>query len=183
MIDSSGWDPLEVYVRKLDGMPPYGFDCGRHEQNRFLHEFAWEDQTELLSTTYLFYLKGICASYATLFMDSIPLGRHERGLSIRYKSVSALKLGQLGVDSRFQGSGLGKHVVGYAVNVARDESQRVGCRYLTLDAQPDLVQWYEQQGFVRNLLRQDERIQDALRHRRDPEGIAVSMRLDLRRPD
>jgi hypothetical protein len=64
--------------------------------------------------------------------------------------------------------------------LARDEALRVGCRYVTLDAQPDLVSWYESQGFERNVLRQNQRIQNALAHGRDPADIPVSMRFDLR---
>jgi hypothetical protein len=70
-------------------------------------------------------------------------------------------------------------VVADAISLAREEASRVGCRYLTLDAQPDLVDWYAAQGFKRNELRQELRIADALKHKRNPEEIAVSMRFDL----
>lgn len=172
--------PDDVEVRTLDGPPEQGFDCGRSDQNTFLYERAWTDQQEHVSVTYLYYVKGLLAAYATVCMDSLPLARRERGLAIRYRDVSALKLAQLGVDRAFQGMGLGKLVVADAISLAREEATRVGCRYLTLDAQPDLVDWYATQGFKRNQLRQELRIADALKHRRDAEEIAVSMRFDLR---
>lgn len=75
----------------------------------------------------------------------------------------------------------GMFVVADVINRARKEGRRVGCRYVTLDSQPDLVGWYERQGFERNRLRQDRRVQDALAHGRDPVAIAVSMRYDLRK--
>lgn len=165
--------------RRLDGHPPFGFDCGRPEQNAFLYDYAWSDQQDFLSTTYLFFRGGMLAAYATMLMDLLPLGPDERG-DIRYSRISALKLGQLGVDRRFQGLGIGREVVGYTVELAREVGQRVACRYLTLDAQPDLVGWYEALGFVRNRVRQEERIADAIRHRRDPERVPVSMRFDMR---
>jgi ribosomal protein S18 acetylase RimI-like enzyme len=93
-----------------------------------------------------------------------------------------MKLAQLGVHRAFQGMGLGRTVVADVVEFARDEASRVGCRYVTLDAQPDLVGWYESLGFERNILRQDQRMQTALAHRRDPASIPVSMRFDLRKP-
>jgi GNAT superfamily N-acetyltransferase len=114
-------------------------------------------------------------------MDSLPLGRGERDATVRYGEVSAMKLAQLGVHLSFQGIGLGRTVVGDIVEFARDEAARVGCRYLTLDAQPDLVGWYESLGFQRNVLRQDQRIRDAVAHRRAPGTIAISMRFDLRK--
>lgn len=171
------WEESFAYA-KLDG-PVFGFDCGRSEQNEFFHERAWQDQQDSLSTTYLFYVHGLVAAYATITMDSLPLGRRERG-SIPYRSVSSLKLAQLGVSRPFQGVGIGQAVVSAVYHLARQVGDRVGCRYVTLDAQPDLVTWYENQGFVRNRLRQAERVEDALRHHRDPAHIAVSMRFDLR---
>jgi len=166
-------------VAKLDDSPVFGFDCGRSEQNEFFHQRAWTDQQDSLSTTYLFYVHGMVAAYATIVMDSLPLSRSERG-SIPYRSVSSLKLAQLGVNRSFQGVGIGQAVVSAVNNLAREVGDRVACRYVTLDAQPDLVAWYEGQGFVRDRLRQQERIDDAVRHQRDPALIPVSMRFDLR---
>lgn len=92
-----------------------------------------------------------------------------------------MKLAQLGVAIPYQRMRLGMFVVADVINRARKEGRRVGCRYVTLDSQPSLVSWYECQGFERNRLRQDRRVQDALAHGRDPAAIAVSMRYDLRK--
>jgi len=94
--------------------------------------------------------------------------------------VSAIKLVQLGVRRAFQGGGIGRLAVADVLALARGISLRVGCRYVTLDAQPDLVGWYDSQGFRRNIYRQEQRIRDAVEHGRDPGTIAVSMRFDLR---
>jgi ribosomal protein S18 acetylase RimI-like enzyme len=91
-----------------------------------------------------------------------------------------MKLAQLGVSVPFQRRGIGRLVVADVISLARTEARQIGCRYVTLDAQPDLVGWYESQGFDRNQFRQTERILDALMHGREPERIAVSMRYDLR---
>jgi GNAT superfamily N-acetyltransferase len=165
---------------RLDGPPLERFDCGRTEQNEHLHLRAWGDQQQLLSTTYVVHHSGLPAGYVTVCMDSIPLSRKERGISIPYQQVSAMKLAQLGIDERFQGLGLGTDSVGIVVNLAHRVGKHVGCRYLTLDAQKDLVPWYESLGFKRNELRQQQRIADALLHRRDPATIPISMRYDLR---
>jgi hypothetical protein len=166
-------------VEKLDGFPSRSFDCGRADQNAFLHERAWMDQQARISSTYLFERRGLLAAYVTVCMSGIALDRHERG-SIPYQDVSALKLLQLGVDRSFQGSGLGESAVRWTLGVAKLVGETVACRYVILDAQPDLVPWYERQGFVPNKLAQKRRIADALQHGRDPGRIAVSMRFDLR---
>jgi GNAT superfamily N-acetyltransferase len=168
-----------IEIEKLEGPVPPSFDCGREEQNRYFHEHAWHDQQERLSTTYLFVIYGIAAGFATVCMDALPLSRRERGVAIRYRWVSALKLAQLGVDRRFQGSGVGRQALAIVAHLATEVGALVGCRYVTLDAQPDLEPWYAAQGFVRNTLHQQQRIDEATLHLRDPDQIPVSMRYDL----
>lgn len=178
------WDDaqprVQVVARRMDGPPAPGFDCGRKEQTAFLYERAYGDQQAGVSVTYLYYVKGILAAYATICMDALPLGPDERDRTVRYQEVGSLKLAQLGVTRSFQRMGVGKLVVADVLDRAKDEAWRVGCRYVTLDAHPDLVGWYEAQGFKRNRLRQQRRVQDAVAHGRDPATIAVSMRFDLR---
>jgi GNAT superfamily N-acetyltransferase len=171
--------PDEIEVHRLDDSPPPDFDCGRVAQNVFLHRFARRDQQEWLSCTYLHYTKGICVAYATVCMDALALGTREKPKTITYKYVSALKLAQLGVDRRFQGLGLGREVIADVIALARDAATRYGCRYLTLDAQPDLVAWYKGHGFVINKLQQKQKI-EAAAGRAGPEPLTVSMRFDLR---
>ena len=164
----------------MEGPHTGPFDCGRDVQNAFLHDRAWADQQQRLSTTYLFGVHGLTAGFATLCMDAVPLGRKERGPSIRYQFISALKLAQLGIALEFQGQGLGRWAVGFVVDFANELTDRLACRYVTLDAQLELEAWYSGQGFRRNQLHQQQRLQDAVDHHRDPASIAVSMRFDLR---
>jgi hypothetical protein len=149
-------------------------------QNQFFHEQAWVDQGQRLSTTYVLEAHAITAGFVTLCMDAIPLSRQERGPSIRYQKVGALKLAQLGIDGRFQGIGLGRWAVGFVVDFANGMSARLACRYITLDAQPELEGWYREQGFRRNDLHQQQRLEDAVRNGRNAETVGVSMRFDLR---
>lgn len=175
-----GWDDEDLNIILLDGEPPAGFDCGREAQNAYLYECAWRDFQQDLSKTHLFFIKGIFAGYVTLTMDALPLSSSEKDKGVRYPKLGALKLAQMGVDRRFQGQGFGRFLVGYAIQYARDAGIGVGCRYVTLDAQPDLVEWYQRQGFVRNKLDQKERIARAIQGGRDPAALTISMRYDLR---
>ena len=171
-------DDLTVHV--LDGPPEWGFDCGRADQTEFLYERAWEDQQALLSVGHLPVLpQRDTGGIRYVCIDALPLSRRERG-EVRYQEVGALKLAQLGVHRSFQGRGLGRFLVADIIGRAHTVATRVGCRYVTLDSQPDMVSWYEELGFKRNQLRQDQRVQNAVVHGRDPEKIAVSMRFDLR---
>jgi len=172
----------DVDAFSLQEPPAAGFDCGREEQTRFLYKWAWADQQALLSVTYGYYLDGVLAAYSTVCMDALPLGKNERNPEVHYPEVGAMKLAQLGVATPFQGRGLGKLVIADMVTLARWVRMHVGCRYVALDAQPDLVGWYEAQGFKHSRFRQGQRVLDALRYGREPGKIAVSMRFDLRDP-
>jgi GNAT superfamily N-acetyltransferase len=171
--------PYQVAPRLLDDAPPRGFDCEREPQNRFFYEYAWPDQQERISATHLYYVDGTLAAYCTLCIDALELGTREREKTIRYKRVGAAKLAQLGVDVHFQGSGLGRLVVSDVTIIARKAWETTGCRYVTVDAKPHLVHWYQSQGFLINRVMQKQRI-ELMAGKRDPAGLAVSMRLDLR---
>lgn len=164
--------------QRLEEPPPPGFDCQREAQNSFLYEWAWSDQRQRLTTTYVYRAAGEPVAYTTLCMDAVVLGTREKPVALRYKNLAALKLAQLGVDHTRSGRGLGTLIIYDVVNFALEMSQRIGCRYVTLDAQPDLVAWYQRLGFKINRVAQKQRIEAA--GTRDPAEIPVSMRFDLR---
>ena len=169
-----------LVVRKLDGPPKPGFDCGHHEQNIFLYEHAWADQQELVSTTYLYYVNGMLAGFATVSMDGLPLAFRERGIRLRYETLGATKLMQLGVDVRYQGRGLGETIVADVISLAQKGATMIGCRFVAVDARPGLDGWYERLAFRRNKLMQQRMIRLALEKNRDPDRLGTSMRFDLR---
>jgi GNAT superfamily N-acetyltransferase len=178
--EGTTWDEDDLEMRTLDGPPPAGFDCGADDQDRFLYERAWADACQGISVTHVLYVKGIAAAYVTLLSDRIQLGPKEKPKGVTYQFVPALKVGQLAVDRRFAGRGLGRYLVGFAVELATQFRGVFGCRYITLDAEPRLLPWYESQGFKRNIEEQRHRRALAEARGRPVDELAVSMRFDLR---
>lgn len=174
------WDEGDLEMRVMEGPPPAGFDCGREEQTRFLYERAWRDMKRGITATHLLYVKGILAAYATLMMDRLVLGPQEKPKGVTYRYVGALKLAQLAVGRPFAGRGLGRFMVAYTIQFARAVRPAIGCRMVTLDAEPGLVAWYERMGFRRNLEDQSHREQLAARMGKSIDHLPVSMRFDLR---
>lgn len=170
----------ELEIRRLEAEPETGFDCGQEEQNTFLYTRAWADQCEGVSTTYLYYLHGILAGYATVVMDGLILSRRERPWRIRYETVGALKLAQLGVHRELSGRSLGSLIIADVIGLAVRISEAVGCRYVTVDARHDVVGWYEKLGFKHNRQMQEHRVERALKLGRDADRLAKSMRFDIR---
>jgi GNAT superfamily N-acetyltransferase len=180
MLSFVPWDEREIRLERMEGQPASGFDCGRESQNRFLYARAWRDQKAGVSVTYLLYVSGILAGYLTVLTDKIDLGPGERLSRVFYMEIPAIKLAQLAVDRRFAGNGLGKLLVSAGVHLVRELRQKVGCRVVTLEAQPDLVTWYEGQAFRPSLEEQRVRVERARAEGRDAERLPVSMRFDLR---
>lgn len=174
-------DPDIPHLIPLESYPPYTCQCSAEEQQEFLHERAVPDQQDDLSRTYLAHLNGTVVGYLTLTMDAIELETKEkRRSSIPYRRLPALKLAQLAVDYRWEGRGIGKQLVAFAIGIAFEIRRQVGCRYLTLDARtPKLVSWYAKQEFKVN------KVDDKAKRRRaedrglDVDSLPTSMRLDL----
>ncbi len=90
----------------------------------------------------------------------------------------------MGVHRDYRSQGLGTWILDFVVGLARELSEQVGVRYVTLDALPRerLVQWYADYGFVRN--HGEEFLQKTVRWlyrkvSRDKELPHVSMRFDI----
>jgi GNAT superfamily N-acetyltransferase len=169
----------EITRRRLESPLLPAFDCGREAQNQFLSDWAWHDQNELVSATHLYFVRGMLGAYATISLSALTLGSREKPRAIRHKSIGAVKVLQLGVDRRFQGRRLGTVIIADMIALARVVSRRMGCRYLVLDAQPEVVGWYEARGFRINKAEQKQRMDAAVIANRPLDEIAVSMRFDL----
>lgn len=154
--------------QRIGGSVPANFDCGRQEQNDYIHQHAYDDQKAGTSVTYLVSLHGDMVAFVTLTMDAIRLEDTERPAECRYPQLPALKLAQLGVDKNHSGQGIGQSLISFGINKAKALGKEVGCRFVTLDAKPDLVSWYEDKsGFIKN------------EKQRKKEGSPISMRIDL----
>jgi hypothetical protein len=118
----------------------------------------------------------------TVSLSEIQLDKGEREDGAPFARMPALKLAQMGVDSRFQGRGFGAQLIAFATVLALKTAELAGCRYLILDSVPGRVEYYRKHGFVENTGAQAGRRSQARNSRRDPDLENVSMRLDLRRP-
>lgn len=180
LIPGASWSLDDLVVRPLDGPPDSGFDCGRAEQNEFLYDRAWEDYQARSSVTRLFYVNGICAGYATTVMTGFTLTMREKPRNLVYKVLPAALLAQMAVHRPYQGTGLGRFIVGYVVEMALQIGDSMGCRFVILHAQPDLVDWYEAQGFEVIRSEQAARRARAQEAGDDPDRVPVAMYFDLR---
>ena len=80
---------------------------------------------------------------------------------IEIENYPALQIGQLGVDRRFQGNGVGRLLVKWCVNKTIEYSESIGCRLLVLNAIPTSVDFYKKCNFI-ELKKQKNRVQQIM---------------------
>jgi hypothetical protein len=152
------------------------FDCGDADINDFLKNDALVHQAERIANTILFVYKNQILGFCSLAADAICLDLDEKIESIpnqgsmkRYPQYPAVKLARFGRDVKYRDMNIGRDVI-LRWTIAHVKSLKVAVRFLTLDAYPKRVAYYEDLGFVRNLHKKYHRTEE------DP----VSMRLDLK---
>lgn len=121
------------------------FDCGKEPLNRFLREQARQNADRFLGATQVVVPElgtSTIQGYFTLVTrtvegPSLPEKRVPRG------PVGVVLLGQLAVDLRHQGFGLGKRMLLRAMAETEHAARRVGLYALVLDAlDPETLDWY-----------------------------------------
>lgn len=132
------------------------FDCADADLNDFLRTDSQRYSAEYLSHTRIAVHNGVVVGYITLLADSIILKSSEkRHLFDFHRQVftfPALKIGRLGVHRARQRDGVGKSLLKYAIGVVvrLNQDMNVGCRFITVDAYPKSVSWYQRHGFLFN---------------------------------
>ena len=140
------------------------FDCGESDLNDFLLADAKEYASKLLAVTYLIESDGGIAAFFSLSNDRISLAESDKATWRRIKDAfphrkhrsdyPAVKIGRLGVDYRYKEQGLGNSILDF-VKKSFVTNNRTGCCFITVDALPSAVGFYEHNGF--HLLRKSDR--------------------------
>ena len=127
----------------------------KHSQDmeNFLRNEALDDQEKGLSRTYLFTgQEGDLLAYLSMCNDAIRLEFEERdNMELPYTTIPAIKVARLAVSSKYQGQGLGKEALQFAIYVSQTVRDYSGVVFLTLDCYEHRVSYYENFGFQRNL--------------------------------
>lgn len=126
------------------------FDCGDEEMNRFLRTECFQEQELGLNSTTLLFFNGQLAAFVSLCADKLALNDFEEE-GLPRKSVPAIKVARLGRDRKFAQYKFGRLLMYEVFSIALDiADNHLGVRYITLDAYPNRVDFYESLGFVDN---------------------------------
>lgn len=135
------------------------FDCGKSDINEFIrtneaikfHEYRF-------GHTRLVYDNETLAAFFTLAPYSFQSDAYDGSETVSTEKIQSEEdlppaipsrlLGQLGVDNRYQGSGLGTYLMRYIIAETLELDQTVPFRFIVLHAHEDVVGFYKKFGFV-----------------------------------
>ena len=128
------------------------FRSGNASIDRFFAEFAGQNQfRHHMGVTYLAVAEGrilgfVTVSAAPVEAAVLPVAQRRRLPSY---PLPALRLSRLGVDLSSKGQGVGQALVRFALELARDTAERIGCVGVLVDAKAGAIAFYEKLGFFR----------------------------------
>jgi GNAT superfamily N-acetyltransferase len=159
---------LSLIILELD-TEQLPFDCDNTELNGFFFDDAKDYLKGLLAKTYILHDGTETVAYWNYLNDKISyndLGSDEKWSERivttltkrkKLKSYPAVKIGRLAVNSKYKGKGIGKMIIDYTKETFLDKN-RTGCKFITVDAFVESLDFYEKQGF--NFLSSKDRKSD-----------------------
>ena len=126
------------------------FDCGRESLNGWFRRNAWRNQQSDASRVGVICdaETGGIAGYVCLSATSIERAYLPKaGQRNRPDPVPALLLGQLGVDLHYQGRGIARSLLFFALGTSVRVAQDIGCICVVTHPLDDVRNFYAQFGF------------------------------------
>ncbi len=143
----------DLIIQKLNSEHDiYNFDCGDSELNGFLLENSMVEMKAKMNVTYLATYNSKIIAYFTLSSDSIKINSDDKQYfeekGIRYVNFPALKIGRLAVDKNHHKNGVGTEIILRIVGFIINLSERIGSRFITVDAYVNSYDFYIKNNFV-----------------------------------
>ncbi len=128
-----------------------GFSCGEIELDYFFQQFAGQNQFKhYIGSTYIAtdeksIFGFINVSTGDLLRNSLPLKLRKR---LPNYPLSILKITRLGVAIPFQNQGIARALLKAILLLAIEQSQKVGCIGVVVDAKDKAKEFYKKLGFI-----------------------------------
>lgn len=146
-----------ILTRLSPGSARKPFDCGKPDLNEFFHKDSIDHSLQLLAVTYAVEDKNETVAYFSVLNDNVrgedttnsrkkkilkKIPHSKRG----YPSHPAVKVGRFAVSKKYQKKGLGKALMDFIKGWFTIQN-KTGCRFITVDADKDAVEFYKKNGF------------------------------------
>lgn len=139
----------QLCPQRMTGTENFGdFMCSDPEFEEYLRVSALYDQNAGMGRTYAFMHEGRIAGYIVLAAAHVP-DTEQKYLSIdTYGPVPGLLISHLATHREYERRGVGRNMVLWAIDYARDLAENIGCRIVVVGADPKVAEFYEKIGFV-----------------------------------
>jgi GNAT superfamily N-acetyltransferase len=133
------------------------FETDVKDLKDFLIDDALNNQKLAISTTYLVFYNpdNRLVGYISILADALrvhgtTIGKSFVDIGVNYKTLPALKIGRMCVDKNYSRRGIGTHMIYFAMKILLKMSEKIGCRFIFIDAktQTDAPKFYKKFGFV-----------------------------------
>ncbi|MBO6118264.1 MAG: GNAT family N-acetyltransferase [Bacteroidales bacterium] len=152
------------------------FDCGEDDLNDFLLNDAKNYLKYLISVTYILRNSTDIVGYFSVSNDRISFEDSDKATWRRIRNIfphrkhrkdyPAVKIGRLAINKKYQGSNYGREIL-FGIKQMFTTNNRTGCCFVTVDALPSAIGFYEKNGF-RPLLKE-----------KPAESVTIPMYFDL----
>ena len=141
----------EIFVRRLEPRDDRSaFRSGNIELDRFFQRYAGQNQfRHHIGTTYVAVHGDQITGFVTVSSGEMVADNLTKNLrrGLPAYPLPILRLARLAVDERFQGHGIGRHLLRTMLELALEMRDRVGCIGVVVDAKQDAVTFYSSLGF------------------------------------
>ena len=145
-----------VSLNELSVLKP--FDCGDSDLNEFLTEDARFYDEQLLANTFVLEDENEIVGYYSLLNDKISQTTLPKNLwrQLRKKiphekhlgSYPAVKIGRFAISKNYRGKGIGTELINGIMHLLILQRGLSACRFLTVDAYKEAVEFYEKNDFI-----------------------------------
>jgi GNAT superfamily N-acetyltransferase len=117
------------------------FKSGQADLDTFFRLYAGQNQfRHHIGVTYIATDEDLIFGYITVAMGVLEAEHpHEINAFSGPYPLPGLRLGRMAIDNRYQGHGVGRQLLRYALRLALEQKDRVGCVAVVVDAKPEAV--------------------------------------------
>lgn len=130
------------------------FDCGDADLNDFIKNDAFIYQEKKLATTTLFFYGDTLIGFFSAAADSLKLNLNEKEdhdiHAKKMEEVPSIKIARLATDKNYQNQGIGSNILKWSMGYILECSNLIAVRFITVDAYPHKVDFYQKKGFLIN---------------------------------
>ena len=135
------------------------FDCGDESLNKYLKTFAYLNDTNNLSKTFIAHDGDTIIGFVTLCNAQIEFKEmpddYQKEMPDDYQKempkypVPAVKIARLAVDTKYQSKGYGKELLLFTFKKIIQVSLSIGVKAVIVDAKEQSKMFYEKYGFIK----------------------------------